>query len=105
MALTPNERRRLREIEQQLARDDPDFATSMSEPGPPPQEPDGRRPLLWWTLAVLAGVTVAIVVGVVAGITYAAVLMLFMLAASAFYLRGSGDQDNRLVQRTRSALT
>lgn len=88
MALTPNERRRLREIEQQLARDDPDFASSMSEQGPPPDEPGSRRPLLWWTLAVLAGLAVSIVVALVAGITYAAVLMLFMLAASAFVQLG-----------------
>jgi hypothetical protein len=27
-----------------------------------------------------------------------------LLAASAFYLRGSGDRDNALVQRTRAAL-
>ncbi|MEU7821620.1 DUF3040 domain-containing protein [Catellatospora sp. NPDC049133] len=88
MALTPNERRRLREMEQQLARDDPDFATSMSDHGPPPDEPGARRPLLWWSLAVLAGLAVALVVAVVAGIAYAGVLMLFMLAASAFVQLG-----------------
>lgn len=89
MPLTPNERRRLREIEQQLARDDPDFATSMGGPEHPPGEQAGRWTALWWVLAVPAAVATSIIVALVAGIEYAAILMLFMLAASAFARLGA----------------
>ncbi|WP_281286765.1 DUF3040 domain-containing protein [Catellatospora sichuanensis] len=88
MPLTPNERRRLHEIEQQLARDDPAFATSMDGPGHPPGDAASRRPVLWWALAALAAVATSVVVAFVAGIEYAAILMLFMLAASAFMKLG-----------------
>ncbi|MEU8080924.1 DUF3040 domain-containing protein [Catellatospora citrea] len=82
--LTPNERRRLREIERQLARDDPTFATSMGGHEPPPDEPPNGRAAFWWSLAALAAVAASIVVAIVVDISYAAVLMLFLLATSAF---------------------
>ncbi len=93
--LTPDERRRLRDIERQLARDDPTFATSMGGHEAPPEGPFRRR-ALWWSLAPLAAMAAAVVVAFVVDVSYAAIILLFMLAASAFLrigLRGRARLD------------
>ncbi len=86
VALTPQERRRLREIEQQLTRDDPEFVASMGDHDHPRASGPSPRSSFWW---VLAAVAISVAVALPAGISYAAILMLFMIAASAFMKVGS----------------
>lgn len=87
MSLTPEERRRLREIEQRSARDDPEFARSMSGERP------GNGRSAWsrrvWPWVALVGLVATAAVAVTAGIGRAAAVLLFVIATCAFLSLGS----------------
>ncbi|BCJ76802.1 hypothetical protein CS0771_63460 [Catellatospora sp. IY07-71] len=82
MSLTPEERRRLRDIERQSARDDPAFARSMS--GEHPERERARLARRAWPWVALAGLVAALAVAVVAGIGRGVALLLLVIATCAF---------------------
>ncbi|GAA1624284.1 DUF3040 domain-containing protein [Catellatospora bangladeshensis] len=85
MSLTPEERRRLRDLERESARDDPAFARSMSGERSGPERAARRI----WPWLALIGLVAAVVVAVVAGIGRGVALLLLVIAMCAFLSLGS----------------
>ncbi|MEV4416497.1 DUF3040 domain-containing protein [Catellatospora sp. NPDC049609] len=87
MPLSPEERDRLREIEEGLKRDHPDLDAARDDH----VTPDATR-RFWYRLAMIAAVAALAVVVLVAftvGVAQAGVLLLFILATTAFVSLGA----------------